>query len=119
MLLALASTALAGCAATQQWVSQVDNKTISPLQLVLKAQPELKSELNNIEIRQVFNATESPTAARVVIVQTGLLDDSVRAIRSTYRFKYHNQQWQQIDQLKEYQCARGQKVKGFQKQLCS
>lgn len=113
---------LAGCATTQKLVAQVNTevKTIdTPLQLVLNAQPDLKTELNNTEIRQVFNAVESPTVAQVMVLQTGLLDDSVAAIRTTYRFKLNDNEWKQIDKIEEYKCIRGEKMAGFQKELCS
>lgn len=113
---------LTGCATTQKLMTQVNNKldaTDTPLQLVLKAQPELQTEHHNIEIRQVFNAVESPTVAQVMVLQTGLLDDSVAAIRTTYRFKLHDNDWKQVDRAEEYQCIRGKNTTKFQKQHCA
>lgn len=113
----VASVSLAACSTTQNFVAKI-NSPETPLQWLFKAQPELKSQLHNIEIRQVFNRVEAPTVAQVVVLQTGLADDSIAAVRSTYRFKLNAQQWQQVDQLKEYKCVRGKNITAFQKQLC-
>ena len=67
--------------------------------------------------RQYFNQVENPTAAEVKVTETGLLDDSLKSIRTIYRFKNVNDDWKLIDTQKAYQCARG-KNKGFQSARC-
>ena len=125
MMIFMTGTALlAGCATTQKVMSTLETpiETVAntPLEQVLELQPELKSELTNTEIRQVFNTVESPNVAQVMVLQAGLLDDSVNAIRTTYRFKLNqNELWQQVDKVTEYKCARGENTKSFQKKLCS
>ena len=87
------------------------------MQQVLKTQPEIVKEHNNTSVQQVFNRVESPTVSRITVIQTGLMDDSVSAIRTEYLFKLVDEKWQL--QNKSYQCARGKGSKGFQTQLCS
>ena len=114
---------LAGCTTTKNLASNIGigKKVVStPLEQVLKTHPEIQSELTNTEIRQVFNAVEAPTVAQVTVLQSGLLDDSVNAIRTTYRFKFsQNDVWQKVDKVTEYKCVRGKNSKNFQKQICA
>ena len=64
------------------------------MQQVLKAQPEIVKEHNNTSVQQVFNRVESPTVSRITVIQTGLMDDSVSAIRTEYSFKLVDEKWQ-------------------------
>lgn len=110
---------LAGCATTKDLVSKVGVGTShTPFEQVLKAHPDLKSELNTIEIRQVFNSVESPNVAQVMVLQAGLMDDSVSAIRTTYSFKLQGNDWKQVDKKEEFKCGRGKNTKTFQTALC-
>ena len=110
---------LSACATTEKLINKVNvGSSDSPLQQVLTAHPALKKASSNIEIRQVFNRVESPTAAQVIVTQTGLMDDSVRAIRTVYRFKYVKQDWALQDTQKNYQCMRGQNTRTFQTAMC-
>ena len=108
---------LSGCATTQNLVNKVSGSE-TPLAQVLKDRPDLRKDLATIEIRQYFNRAENPTAAEVKVTETGLLDDSVKSIRTIYRFKSVNNDWQKVSSQEEYQCARG-KNKGFQTKKCS
>ncbi|TCM70943.1 hypothetical protein EC844_101217 [Acinetobacter calcoaceticus] len=92
--------------------------TLSPLQQIFKLQPDLSQALNSVSIQQVFNQVESPTAAQITVVQSGLMDDSVSAIRTIYQFKQQNDQWSLAKTDKSYQCARGSNSKAFQTKLC-
>lgn len=114
---ALGVALLSGCATTQNIISQV-TPTETPLAQVLKQRPDLRKELATVEIRQYFNRVEAPTAAEVKITETGLMDDSVRSIRSIYHFKNVNGQWQQGDVQTAYLCARGKNTKTFQSKKC-
>lgn len=107
---------LSGCATTQNIVSKVSNSG-TPLAQVLSERSDLRKDLATVEIRQYFNQVENPTAAEVKVTETGLLDDSVKSIRTVYRFKNVNDDWKLIDTQKAYQCARG-KNKGFQAARC-
>lgn len=110
---------LSGCASTEKLMSKVNiGSSESPLQQVLKDHPDLKKASSNVDIRQVFNQVESPTAAQVIVTQTGLMDDSVRAVRTVYAFKNIKEDWKLQDTQKTYQCARGKSTKSFQTALC-
>ena len=113
---ALCLSVLSGCAATQNIVNKAGGSD-TPLAQVLKERPDLRKELATVEIRQYFNRVESPTAAEVKVTETGLLDDSVRSIRTIYSFKKIDDQWKKVDTQKEYQCIRGGN-KNFQKAKC-
>jgi hypothetical protein len=112
---------LTGCATTENLMNKakgVVTSTHTPLEQVLKAQPNLESELNSVEIRQVFNRVESPTAAQVTVLESGLMDDSVSAIRTTYQFKWVDEQWNLVEKKAAYKCSRGDNTKTFQTALC-
>lgn len=117
-LSALSIGLLAGCSATQNLMNKVGSSE-TPLAQVLNERSDLRKNLSTVEIRQYFNQIESPTAAEVKVTETGLMDDSVRSIRSVYRFKNVAGDWKRIDVQKEYQCARGKNTKNFQTKLCS
>ncbi|MFW2077711.1 hypothetical protein ACG94X_08300 [Acinetobacter sp. ULE_I010] len=108
---------LSGCATTQTIVSKVTGSE-TPLSQVLNERPDLRKDLATVELRQYFNSVESPTVAEVKLTETGLMDDSVRSIRSVYSFKNIDGQWKRIDMQKEYQCYRGKNIKTFQKAKC-
>ena len=107
---------LSGCATTQNIVNKVSNSG-TPLAQVLSERSDLRKDLSTVEIRQYFNQVENPTAAEVKVTETGLLDDSLKSIRTIYRFKNVNDDWKLIDTQKAYQCARA-KNKGFQSARC-
>ena len=108
---------LAGCATTKDLVSKMGTSH-TPLEQVLKAYPNLKTELNTVEIRQVFNRVESPSVAQVMVLRAGLMDDSVSATRTTYSFKLQDNDWKQVDKKDEFKCGRGKNTKTFQTALC-
>lgn len=108
---------LAGCATTQKIVSKVSSPD-TPLNQVLKERPELRQELSTVEIRQYFNRIESPNAGQVKVTETGLMDDSVKSIRTVYSFKLVDGEWNRVNTQKEYQCQRGKNTKTFQAAKC-
>lgn len=108
---------LAGCATTQKIVSKVSSPD-TPLNQVLKERPELRQELSTVEIRQYFNRVESPNAGQVKVTETGLMDDSVKSIRTVYSFKLVDGEWNRVNTQKEYQCQRGKNTKTFQAAKC-
>lgn len=108
-----------GCATTQKIGNKVNlGGSDTPLAQVLKERDDLRKELTTVEIRQYFNRVESPTAAEVKVTQTGLMDDSVKSIRTVYRFKNVDGQWNRVGTSKEYQCYRGKNTKAFQTAKC-
>ena len=109
---------LAGCATTQNLVNKVSSSD-TPLAQVLKQRPDLVKELSTVEIRQFLNSVESPTAAQVKVTETGLMDDSVRSIRTIYSFKHVDNDWKLVETEKSYQCMRGKNTKTFQTAVCS
>ena len=119
--LTAALLSLTACATTENLMYKakgVVHASSTPLEQVLKTQPNLASELNALEIRQVFNRVESPTAAQVTVLESGLMDDSVSAIRTTYQFKLIDEQWNLVDKKSVYKCSRGKNTKTFQTAVC-
>ncbi|MPW44165.1 hypothetical protein [Acinetobacter guerrae] len=108
---------MTGCATTTKLMSFGSGE--SPMQQVLKAQPEISKEHQNTSIQQVFNRVESPTVSRITVIQTGLMDDSVSAIKTEYLFKLDDKKWLLQNKQQSYQCARGKNTRGFQSKLCS
>lgn len=109
---------LAGCATTKNLVDKVSSPD-TPLATVLKERPDLVKELSTVEIRQFFNSVEAPTAAQVKVTETGLMDDSIRSVRTIYSFKHVDNDWKLIETEKSYQCMRGKNTKNFQTEKCS
>lgn len=107
---------------SEQHIQQTKHAQIAssnlPLAQILKIQPDLLNTTQQSSIQQVFNHLENPTAAQVTVIQSGLLDDSVRAIRIIYQFKKNEKQWFVVHVEKSYQCARGAVKQGFQTTLC-
>lgn len=110
--------AVTGCVTTQNIVSKVTPSSETPLAQVLKERPDLRKQLATVELRQFFNNVESPTAAQVKVTETGLMDDSVRSIRTIYSFKLVDGDWEKVKTEKSYQCLRGKNTKTFQKAVC-
>ncbi|NNG81182.1 hypothetical protein [Acinetobacter sp. ANC 5378] len=109
-----------GCATIKKIASKVSlGSSDTPLQQVLKERPDLRKNSATVEIRQYFNSAESPTAAQVKVTETGLKDDSVRSIRTTYSFKNVEGDWKKTGTQTEYQCMRSKNTKSFQKAKCS
>ncbi|MEB3767219.1 hypothetical protein [Acinetobacter sp. MD2] len=109
---------LTGCS-TLYSVDQ-QTRTDAPLQQLLKLQPDLfkGDELYPVSIQQSFNAAEAPTIANVQVLETGLMDDSVSAIRTDYVFKRKEAQWKLDSKQQTYQCVRGNTAGKFQTALC-
>ena len=121
LALAAVCVSLSACATTENLLTKAKGVVYSsytPLEQVLKAQPNVESELNSVEIRQVFNRVESPNAAQVTVLESGLMDDSVSAIRTTYQFKLMDKEWNLVDKKAAYKCSRGDNTKTFQAALC-
>ncbi|WP_180044600.1 MULTISPECIES: hypothetical protein [unclassified Acinetobacter] len=109
----------AGCATTKKLASKVNiGSSDMPLQQVLNERPDLRKNSATVEIRQFFNSVESPTAAQVKVTETGLMDDSVRSMRTVYSFKLVDGDWKKVDIEKSYQCMRSKNTKVFQKAKC-
>jgi len=100
---ALCLSVLSGCAAAQK-IAHKDGSSDTPLAQVLKERPDLRKELATVEIRQ--------------LTETGLMDDSVRSVRTIYRFKNVAGDWERTSTQKEYQCQRGKNTKAFQTAVC-
>lgn len=108
-----------GCTTTQDLVNKVSaGSHATPLTQILNERTDLRKNLSTVEIRQYFDRVENPSVAEVKVTEAGLMDDSVNAIRTIYKFKLVDQQWMQVSSSKEYQCARQGSSKNFQKTLC-
>ena len=114
----LSTLVFTGCEKKKKLVSQVSGGSDTPIAQVLNERSDLRKNLSTVELRQYFNQVENPTAAEVKLTETGLMDDSVKSIRSIYRFKNVDGQWQRIDKTQEYQCLRGKNTKTFQTAKC-
>ncbi|WP_119690035.1 hypothetical protein [Acinetobacter soli] len=110
---------MTGCATTSKLMPFKDKAGQTPMQQVLHAQPEIAKDYQNTSIEQVFNRAESPTVSRITVIQTGLLDDSVRAMRTEYMFKRLDNAWQLQNKQLSYQCARAKSHRGFQTAKCN
>lgn len=120
LVAAVCLAAFSGCATTEKLASKVSlGGSNTPMQLMLKAQPDLVKNQNSLSIRQVFNRVESPTAAQIAVIESNLMDDSVSAIRTDYVFKRTDGDWKLQDTKKSYRCARGKNTKTFQTAACS
>ncbi|WP_347474149.1 hypothetical protein ABEF90_01995 [Acinetobacter thermotolerans] len=109
--------AVSGCATTENIIAKVHTPD-TPLEQVLKLRPELRNEMATVELRQFFNNPESPTAGQVKVTETGLKDDSIKAIQTIYHFKLDGRQWELVNTQKMYQCLRGGDQKKFQQEPC-
>lgn len=110
---------MSGCTTTKKLASKVNmGSSDTPMAQVLKERPELHKNLTTVDVRQYFNRAESPTAAQVKVTETGLMDDSVRSIRTTYSFKNINGNWKKTGTQTEYQCQRSKNSKAFQTAKC-
>lgn len=115
---AVVAIVMTGCATTEKLMTKMGSEK-TPFAYVLDAQPELKKEQQNISIRQVFNRMEAPSVAQITVLQTGLLDDSVAAIRNEYVFKREDLgKWQLQSREQSYKCMRGKNIINFQTDLC-
>lgn len=100
-------------------IQQVNQKAFTlPLAQILQLHPDLLNDVQQSSIEQVFNHNENPTAAQVTVIQSGLMDDSVAAIRTIYQFKKNENQWFVVKAAKSYQCARHSQTNQFQTVLC-
>lgn len=132
----LATVSLAGCNSLQSLYpsalkteKNVEQKTSpklvqpivqTPLQQLHRLQPDLSTELNQVSIQQVFNRVESPTAAQVTVIQSGLMDDSIDAIRTVYQFKREDTgHWALKQTETSYKCQRGNNKKLFETKPCA
>ena len=121
LVAAVCLAAFSGCATTEKLASKVSlGGSNTPMQLMLKAQPDLVKNQNSLSIRQVFNRVEAPTVAQITVLQTGLMDDSVAAIRNEYVFKREDAgKWQLQSREQSYKCMRGKNIINFQIESCS
>lgn len=112
---------LSGCATTHKIVEKIHipHSSDTPMEQVIKAQPDILKNKNSMSVRQVFNNVEQPTAAQIAVIESNFQDDSVAAIRTDYVFKLVEDDWKLQETKKSYQCAREGSSKEFQKELCS
>lgn len=110
---------MTGCATTEKLMTKMGSEK-APLAYVFDAQPELQKEQQNISIHQVFNRVEATNVVQITVLQTGLMDDSVAAIRNEYLFKRDDgSKWQLQSREQSYKCMRGKNIINFQTELCS
>ncbi|WP_347455498.1 hypothetical protein [Acinetobacter thermotolerans] len=116
-ILTLGVAVTGGCATTQDAILQL-RAPDTPLEQVLRLRPELREQIATVELRQFFNSPEAPTAGQVKVTETGLKDDSVKAIQTIYHFRLDGRQWELVNTQKMYQCLRSSDQKKFQQKPC-
>ena len=91
----------------------------TPLQVVIQDKLLLEQEeLSTIALTQELNSVENPNQVIITLTESGLLDDSVQALQTTYDIKKDEHGWYLEDKEVAYQCARGENTKDFVIDLC-
>lgn len=95
----------------------------TPIQAILAENNFLDhEELSTITLTQKLNRVESPDAVMITLTESGLLDDSISAIRTTYIVKQSIQDetpiWVIDEKFTEQKCQRGEEPHTFTSDLC-
>lgn len=95
------------------------NYYTTPLQVVIQDKQLFEpEELSTITLTQELNSVENPNQVIITLTESGLLDDSVQALQTTYDIKKDEHGWYLEDKEVAYQCARGENTKDFVIDLC-
>lgn len=92
----------------------------SPLQAVLADNNFVENtELSTLNLSQQINRAESATKAMITLTESGLMDDSIAAIKTTYFIKQNDDAMWVIDEKFETQkCRRGEDSGIFTSERC-
>lgn len=118
LLLSLTILASAQISLAEDLASEMTYYT-TPLQVVIQDKLLLEQEeLSTIALTQELNSVENPNQVIITLTESGLLDDSVQALQTTYDIKKDEHGWYLEDKEVTYQCARGENTKDFVIDLC-
>lgn len=118
LLLAVSIIASAQLTLAEDLASEM-NYYRTPLQIVMQDKLLLdQEELSTITLTQELSSVENPDQVIITLTESGLLDDSVQALQTTYDIKKDEHGWYLEDKEVAYQCARGKNTKDFIIDLC-
>lgn len=92
----------------------------SPLQAVLADNNFIENtELSTLNLSQQINRGESATKAMITLTESGLMDDSIYATKTTYFIKQNDDAlWVVDEKFKSQKCQRGENTGEFTTDLC-
>ena len=91
----------------------------TPLQVVMQDKLLLdQEELSTIALTQELSSVENPDQVIITLTESGLLDDSVQALQTTYDIKKDEHGWYLEDKEAAYRCRRGEHTEEFTIDLC-
>ncbi|MDR5617564.1 hypothetical protein [Arsenophonus sp.] len=93
LTIALSSCLLLAACDKQTETTMSDNEN-KPIPLAIKMMGNsFQPDVSNVVITQRTNRVESPDSVEVSIVESGLLDDSVEAIKTIFTFILKDDKW--------------------------
>ncbi|MFV9998293.1 MAG: hypothetical protein AB8W37_12200 [Arsenophonus endosymbiont of Dermacentor nuttalli] len=119
LMIALSSCLLlAACdKKTETTISDNENK---PIPLAIKMMGNsFQPDVSNVVITQRTNRIESPDSVEVSIEESGLLDDSVEAIKTIFTFILKDDKWM-LEKTQDVliKCYEGREHKDFSPETC-
>ena len=91
----------------------------TPLQAILTENAFAEhQELATISLTQTLNRVESPDEARVTLIQSGFLDDSIEGTKEVYQLRLTPNGWVIEDKETYIKCYRGPNTTEYLEQIC-
>ncbi|HGJ5883727.1 hypothetical protein [Arsenophonus sp.] len=119
LTIALSSCLLLAACDKQTKTTMSDNEN-KPIPLAIKMMGNsFQPDVSNVVITQRTNRVESPDSVEVSIVESGLLDDSVEAIKTIFTFILKDDKWiLEKPQDVLIKCYEGRGHKNFSPETC-
>ncbi|PAV01258.1 hypothetical protein CBG25_17715 [Arsenophonus sp. ENCA] len=119
LTIALSSCLLLAACDKQTETTMSDNEN-KPIPLAIKMMGNsFQADVSNVVITQRTNRVESPDSVEVSIVESGLLDDSVEAIKTIFTFILKDDKWiLEKPQDVLIKCYEGRGHKDFSPETC-
>lgn len=119
LTIALSSCLLLAACDKQTETNMSDNEN-KPIPLAIKMMGNsFQPDVSNVVITQHTNRVESPDSVEVSIVESGLLDDSVEAIKTIFTFILKDDKWiLEKPQDVLIKCYEGRGHKDFSPETC-
>lgn len=119
LTIALSSCLLLAACDKQTETTMSDNEN-KPIPLAIKMMGNsFQPDVSNVVITQRTNRIESPDSVEVSIVESGLLDDSVEAIKTIFTFILKDDKWiLEKPQDVLIKCYEGRGNKDFSPETC-
>ncbi|MDR5610230.1 MULTISPECIES: hypothetical protein [unclassified Arsenophonus] len=119
LTIALSSCLLLAACDKQTEITMSDNEN-KPIPLAIKMMGNnFQPDVSNVVITQRTNRVESPDSVEVSIVESGLLDDSVEAIKTIFTFILKDDKWiLEKPQDVLIKCYEGRGHKDFSPETC-